>query len=240
MKKEVLFILLTMMSVGTLKAQWSVTPEAGMTAFKRAGSQLIQPNWRSGWKLGAGVEYDLNERFSLKSGLYYTQRGYSLSYLSGGPYSSPSYTADYYYGGDYYQGGSRYMSVKINRQFLQLPVMAKFAWDIKKDVRVNVAAGPYIALSIRDDWEWISYSEIDHDGRGGGYLGEYQSGSGYGSSAVRPFDWGLSGSVGIEVNNWVANMGYDLSLAKEGSWDDVRANYHTLSLSVGYKFNLGK
>jgi hypothetical protein len=31
MRKEVVFILLMMMSAGSLKAQWSVTPEAGIT-----------------------------------------------------------------------------------------------------------------------------------------------------------------------------------------------------------------
>ncbi|MDR3141811.1 MAG: PorT family protein [Tannerellaceae bacterium] len=237
MKKGILFILL-MISTGTLKAQWSVTPEAGMTAVKRAGN--LNNDWRPAWKLGVGVEYDLNERLSLKSGMYYTQRGYSLSYLYG-PNYFPYHTADYYYdGGGYNQASIRYLSVKINRRFLQVPFMGKYSWGLTEDVKVNIAAGPYIACSTGDNWEWNSFTTIDHDGYGGSYLREYHDGAGSGDGGTRSFDWGLSGSAGIEVKNWAANWGYDLSLAKEARWDDVRANYHTISLSVGYKFNAGK
>lgn len=67
------------------------------------------------------------------------------------------------------------------------------------------------------------------------------------------FDWGLTTSFGIEVDNWIINVGYELSLGDEGDsymvrgdnfsfMDDrgVGSNYNTLSLSVGYKFKLGK
>lgn len=68
---------------------------------------------------------------------------------------------------------------------------------------------------------------------------------------MNSFDWGLTTSFGIEVNNWVMNLGYDLSLGDEGgnykidgdnfSLYEVRsvgANYNTMSLTVGYKFKL--
>ncbi|MDR1200137.1 MAG: PorT family protein [Tannerellaceae bacterium] len=232
MKKGVLFILL-MMSIGSLKAQWSVTPEAGMTAVKRAG--YLDNEWRPGWKLGVGVEYDLNNHFSLKSGVHYTQRGYSYSYWSG--MYSP-----YYYGGDYSQPNYIHLSGKINSHFLQIPFMAKYSWNLAEDVKINIAAGPYIAFKIGNDWEWSRFS----NNGSGNYQGGYGYGYGYeygynsGTGGTRSFDWGLSGSVGIEVKNWVANWGYDLSLGKEASWDKISPNYHTISLSVGYKFRLGK
>lgn len=53
------------------------------------------------------------------------------------------------------------------------------------------------------------------------------------------FDWGITSNIGIESNNWVFKLQYDLSLGKEGSSNDViTANYHTLSLTLGYKFHL--
>jgi hypothetical protein len=228
MRKEVVFILLMMMmSAGSLKAQWSVTPEVGMAAVKRAGN--LNNGWTAGWKLGVGVEYDLNERFALKSGMYYMQRGYSYNFWSSGMYS---------YGNDYSQPGYLHLSGKTNSHFLQVPVMAKYSWMLMEDVKMNIAVGPYIALNIANDWEWNTFSNISYGGND--YLGgneyEYKSGS----NDMRSFDWGLSGSVGVEVKNWVANCGYDLSLAKEGWWDKVKPNYHTISLSVGYKFQMGK
>lgn len=240
MKKVVLLILL-MMSIWSLKAQWSVTPEIGITAVARVDSW--NNKWRPGWKLGVGVEYDLNERFALKSGLHYTQRGYSYHMLS--PYYS-------YYSYDYSRPDYAYQSGKINRHFLQIPLMGKYSWDLMDDVKINLAAGPYIAFCIGDNWEWGGFFIGENYG-GYGYpynpdiSGSYYGGSGYGNyyssygyGGTRSFDWGLSGSAGIEVKNWVVNLGYDLSLGKEAYWDNVAAKYHTVSLSVGYKFRLGK
>ena len=81
MKRFVLFVML-MMSVAVASAQkWSLTPEIGMMAVKRGGpSYNYEPgqSWNARWKIGVGVEYVVKpDRFSLKSGLYYTQRGYS-------------------------------------------------------------------------------------------------------------------------------------------------------------------
>lgn len=79
MKKFVLFVML-MMSVVSVSAQrWSLTPEVGMTAVKRGGFSYIDESgytWNARWKIGVGVEYVVKpDRFSLKSGLYYAQRG---------------------------------------------------------------------------------------------------------------------------------------------------------------------
>lgn len=88
MKKFVLFVML-MMSVVSVSAQrWSLTPEVGMTAVKRGGfSYIDEPGytWNARWKIGVGVEYVVKpDRFSLKSGLYYAQRGYSRQSTSFG------------------------------------------------------------------------------------------------------------------------------------------------------------
>ena len=55
---------------------------------------------------------------------------------------------------------------------------------------------------------------------------------------ARRFDWGVSSNIGIETHHWYAKLQYDLSLGKEGKNDVIGANYHTLTLSVGYKFGL--
>ncbi len=55
---------------------------------------------------------------------------------------------------------------------------------------------------------------------------------------ARRFDWGVSSNIGIKIHHWYAKLQYDLSLGKEGKNDVIGANYHTLTLSVGYKFGL--
>ncbi|MDR0748355.1 MAG: PorT family protein [Tannerellaceae bacterium] len=244
MKKGVLFILL-MMTITTLKAQWSVTPEIGITSEKLAETENLSYYFPSTWKLGVGVEYDLNKRFSLKSGIYYTQGGgYSISYLTGS-YDSPFYGGDYFYGGGYYPIGGGRMTVKKNSHFLQLPFMGKYAWSLREEVKINVAAGPYIAYSINDNRKWQRFPVI-----GISYPAGYRYVSDSKSGGIHSLDWGISGSVGMEVKNWVANLGCGFSLRDEAWWEGTRASYHpvnlsagyklNISLSAGYKFNLGK
>ena len=120
MKKFVLFVML-MMSVVSVSAQrWSLTPEVGMMSVKRGGpSYFSEPGytWNARWKIGVGVEFAVRpDRFSLKSGMYYTQRGYSRQLISfGSIYPAinnqlkPTFSESYY---------------KTNRHFLQVPLMA--------------------------------------------------------------------------------------------------------------------
>ena len=80
MKRVVVFAMVLMLGVVSVQAQWSVVPEAGMTVMK-AGPMV---DWKPSWKIGVGVEYQLKPEFlSLKSGLYYTQRGYSNDQFPG-------------------------------------------------------------------------------------------------------------------------------------------------------------
>lgn len=59
-----------------MSAQWSVAPEVGLSAFNHNG---IGDGWRPAIKIGAAVECKLKSNFSVESGLYYTQRGYSMA-----------------------------------------------------------------------------------------------------------------------------------------------------------------
>ncbi|MDH6304667.1 hypothetical protein M2459_001403 [Parabacteroides sp. PF5-5] len=240
MKKVTVVCMLIMSSLTVLHAQWSLTPEAGITAINRAGND----DWTAGWKLGVGLEYEFNNRFSLKSGLHYSQRGYSYNYLMPFYFSDPAMeygSLDYVYShGD------------MNRHFLQIPLMAKFSFDLTKDARFNFAAGPYIGFCINESWgygTWVLGEEPQNPNPYHGYYGNYGYGGygGYGSyyyssnnNNRKTFDWGLSFSMGVEVKNWVMNLGYELDLGKEYRWDSMNPKYHTFSLSVGYKFKLGK
>jgi hypothetical protein len=215
--KKTLFVLLLLVSVSATHAQWSITPEAGFTTVKRTGAS----DWKPGAKIGLGVEYDFSNRFALQSGLYYASQGYSAN----GPtilYSPEN-------GGQYFED-DRDQPSKQNRNFLQLPVMAKFSWGVSEDARISFAAGPYVALGSEPRLAYWNTglphpSDENHVRKSPDY---------------HDLSWGASIALGVEVKQLAVKLGYDISLRPEGPEDYQDANYHTFSLTVGYKFKLGK
>ena len=63
--------------------------EAGLSAIQRTGYGEC---WRPSTRLGISADYNVNNVFSMKSGLYYTFRGYSVN--NGGTYSNGDATMD--------------------------------------------------------------------------------------------------------------------------------------------------
>ena len=235
MKRFVLFVMLMMSVVAVSAQRWSLTPEVGMTAVKRGGSSYIDEpgyTWNARWKIGVGVEYVVKpDRFSLKSGLYYTQRGYSDHIVSyGNIYPMPEEQSEVVFSE---------INSKLNRHFWQVPLMANFSFRLTDHVRLNLAAGPYVAWSMGDK-NSFGYMAYEKTGKEYGYGWK---GSGFSDDRWthdNPFDWGLSFQAGLEIGSWMINVGYDASLGKEYEYDSVDLKYHTFSLSVGYKFKLGK
>ena len=255
MKKLILFVLFALSGLMvSAQSRWGITPEGGFAAVNRVG---MGSSWRAGVKVGVGVSYQFEPGWiGLKSGLYYANRGYSL-----GDYPRTTESATYVL--------KEMMTGGITQHFLQLPVMADFSWKVSKEVRMHLAVGMYAGVSVKNDTNWGSSFTIGYS-KEPQALGKYVKSTGlgysygYGHSGydeaenadhpfrdVNSFDWGLTTSFGIEVNNWVMNLGYDLSLGDEGgnykidgdnfSLYEVRsvgANYNTMSLTVGYKFKL--
>lgn len=229
--KKIVVILIGLFCLSSVYAQWSVAPEAGMTAVNKVDLE----EWRATYKVGAAIEYDFSSLFSVKSGLYYQERGYSFS--SGHTsWSEESNTSQ-----------SFFYDANINSGYLQLPIAAKFNWGVGKDMRFTIAGGPYLAYRIKTNNTLTATVGSDHgssDYNGYSNEGGYGYGTGYYSLLIpRPgsgykFDWGTTVAVGMEVKNWVMNVGYDASFSKQADWDDIDINYHTISLTLGYKFRI--
>lgn len=194
--KKLCLILALLLHVGLASAQWSVAPEVGLATVRSTG---WGESWRPSLKVGAAVEYALKPNFSIESGLYYTQRGNSLA----GILMSP----------EEYAVMERPMLV---RHMLQIPVTAKFYWEVADDVRLFIGAGPYVGFYVADKWRnTYYYKDLDYG---------------------KTFDWGVSASAGVEIKRWFFRLGYDLALGGFGGGDAINANYHQVTLSVGYKF----
>lgn len=257
MKKIVSCVmLLMMMCVATVSAQWSVTPETGMNVTKYKGSPSA-----IGFKAGAAVSYTFGSGlFSLQSGLYYVQRGTGKSfygtaygkgvdqdgkeqdrYISFSPgglwYGGTGVLGGYYGNGSFFPTDMRVDGITLTegstrRDYLQLPILGRFNWEVGKDVKLHIAAGPYLAYGIsgKSKSKTMEMSEK-------GYSTTYDSWEPFGKySSHRRFDWGLMFNAGIEVKRFTLNASYDLGLGKEYESQDIDLKYQTVSFTVGYRF----
>ena len=110
--------------------------------------------------------------------------------------------------------------------------MANLSFKLAEDIRLNVGVGPYIAVSVLDKGMFGGWSVASEESA---KFYTYDPCEG-----LRAFDWGISSTVGVEIKQCFINFGYDVSLGKEYKGGSIEANYHTLALTAGYKFKLGK
>ena len=166
-------------------------------------------DWRPSAKAGIAVDFNLTKHFGIESGLFYTFRHYKID-----------------------DG--------------QLPVLAKFHWQVNKDTKVFFGVGPYIGVCLKTK---VDGNQRLIEGTFPGTMQQYYDGFVYGEDEWgnpnlflydkdRKFDWGVAANIGVEIHNWYTKVQYDLSLGKESKRDAIGANYHTLTLSAGYKFHL--
>lgn len=143
MKRE-LFFLFFIMNVFVANAQWSVAPEVGLSAFNHNN---IGDGWRPAVKIGAAIEYAFKPNYSIESGLYYTQRGYSMA----GKISIPD---DWNFN----------EAPSLVRHLFQLPIRARSSCKVADDTRFFVGAGPYVGIYFANDWKQTYLLKDAHTG----------------------------------------------------------------------------
>ncbi len=283
MKRKSLILLLWCALFAPLaRAQWTVSPEAGMNVTKYVDSPA-----KVGYKIGAAVRYAFPETgFSLQSGLYFVQRGQGTnrslwfegtgvtgdgervdfaypmslddfytgtSYVFGGyyygygyGYGSGMYSSYYPYGGvssylkDMEVNKVEYSASHTRRVYIQVPIMARYDWKINDRVKVHLALGPYIAVGVAGrtsiDTQMFNIGTLEGDVYGDAlhkYTSSYRDDP---FDIGRRFDWGITAEAGVDIGRWYVNVGYDMGLGKEYTGDATGVKYHTISLTVGYKF----
>lgn len=228
MNKVKLFICALLLGMCTVSAQnITLSPEAGISVVRRPPNG---EDWSPAAKVGVAADFNLTKHFSIESGLFYTFRHYQID--NGGIYSNKD---------------ARWIeTVARTRHFLQLPVLAKFHWQLNKDTKLFFGVGPYVGLCLKTK---LDGNQRLLEGAFPGPTEQYYDGFVYGEDQAgnsnlflydkdRKFDWGVAANVGIEYRNWYTKLQYDLSLGTERKGEPIQANYHTLTLSVGYKFHL--
>lgn len=262
-----LFLLLPFVAFSSMTfAQWSVTPEIGMNVTK-----YNQATPKMGFKIGSAIAYTFaGRRFTLQSGLYYVgrNRGES-SEIWGFSYNKDQ---DYYHGfqifgnslggyGTNYAGSSSNsffynpldapidgISRNTHKQdlgYLQMPILARFNWEITPETKFHLAFGPYLAYGLGGTYfleriyngldQEITYSDFTYNP--------------FERSDIKRFDWGIQLNAGFEIRRFTLDFSYDTSFywpsdyfGLNGFWKPGTfiPTYHSLSVTIGYKFNFFK
>lgn len=258
MRKSVLLsgLLLAVAASGEVRAQWSVGPEVGMTAvFATESSDREQ--WNPSWRFGVNAEYRFPEsRWAVSSGFFFTERTstfHSMYFLE-----TPS--EDYLGSGMFGNGQSMVVipptSDANGRQLwfqaeegrkmetsFYIPLMAKVFFPLKGETEFSLALGPYVGYAFHNkvrSWNSITMpmGETSQEERNNAPLSEPRI------HWDKHFDWGLRFQLGFEVKQWTLSAGYELSMQGRypGVYHGGKPNdyFHTISLSIGYKFYISK
>ena len=131
MNKVKLFIYALLLGVCTVSAQnITLSPETGISVVRRIP---YEKDWSPAAKVGVSADFNLTKHFSIESGLFYTFRHYQID--DGGIYSNDDATW--------------IETVSRTRHFLQLPILAKFHWQLNKDTKLFFGVGPYVGLCLK-------------------------------------------------------------------------------------------
>ena len=140
--------------------------------------------------------------------------------------------------------GLTWYKATTNPLYIEVPVTAVFKLPVAKASNFFFGAGPYIAVGIggkrkiegqNAGFAFSSKENIRFSNDDPTTL-NYEEGSGFG--IMKRFDYGLNGTIGLQMNNGLlsVNYGYGLAKLQSGAGNDDKNNKHrVLSLSVGFK-----
>lgn len=250
----------------TPKAGVNVTKESGSPAKVgyKIGAAVRYEFENSGFSLQSGLYFTQRGRGVNRSlnlwGEGIDQKGNKVEfsrpfYLNGEDYCFSTYYYNYISDEDFYYGGlgmmtqvpdlkdaklkrMEYYESHNHRYYLQLPIMMRYDWKIGDKARFHLALGPYIAYGLSGNaYSEVQGFELKQD------EGRYEIVRDYRESERNPFDqgrrrfdWGITAEVGFDIGRWSIGLDYDLGLGKQYRSDGIDAKYHTISLTVGYRF----
>lgn len=235
------FIALALLQIGGIaQAQFQFTPHAGVAIQKGSGDLSAGV----GAQIGVDVRYSFNGQdtgWALQSGLYYQQRMTSYwgalcysykvpegfwGFTSLPAISGPGFPAHDYLMSDYDIQSIASYAAKFRDDYLQLPIMAQYAWKLAPDIRLHISAGGYVGYQITGKYKQGT-AQIDAEDLT--YI-EYTKQKARTHS--HEWDMGFISQAGLEVKRFTFLVNYQTNLfhrTRNGA-------YNLASFSVGYAF----
>ena len=235
------FIALALLQIGGIaQAQFQFTSHAGVAIQKGSGDLSAGV----GAQIGVDVRYSFNGQdtgWALQSGLYYQQR--MTSYWGALCYSykvpegfwgftslpaiaGPGFPAHDYLMSDYDIQSIASYAAKFRDDYLQLPIMAQYAWELAPDIRLHISAGGYVGYQITGKYKQGT-AQIDAED-----LTHIEYTKQKARTHSHEWDMGFISQAGLEVKRFTFLVNYQTNLfhrTRNGA-------YNLASFSVGYAF----
>lgn len=183
MKKILLIITASFMTGVCAHAQslWDISkPNQDFTFGVRAGVNFASTDMdyanstRTGFHLGASVDWNIVKSFSVTSGLYYTTKGFKSSYGKG------------------------------SAGYLQIPLLASYRIETPTGVQFHFNVGPYFALGVNGSVQYKPYDatfvyDFDQDSFGNnGFFKRFDAGLSAGAYIlIGRLSWGVGYELGF-------------------------------------------
>ncbi|MFV0272914.1 MAG: outer membrane beta-barrel protein [Macellibacteroides fermentans] len=218
-------------------AQLRLIPEVGVTILK-----VGDFNAGVGARIGMGMRYSFNGNdsgFALASGLYYSQRnsttfnGAMIFGTNSG--ISGSTVVTIVPGSEIIPIPEKFeiddisiLNITTRRDYLQLPIMVEYGWNVAEGVRFHTAVGPYVGVGISGNNQ-IKSIKLETDNK---LSASNSSANPFDLLKYDRFDWGATVQVGLEVKNFAFIINYNTNLYKRNS----TGKENLFSIGAGYSF----
>ncbi|MBO7440146.1 MAG: PorT family protein [Bacteroidales bacterium] len=198
----------------TKRKIFSYSVRAGINASKQFKLEEWNDNeleWRHSFNVGATCDLRTSRKFSLRTGIYYSEKGFNgpspLSY----PYTHLNY--------------------------LELPLLAVFQQPIGNFVRLEIQVGLFFAYGVSGKRKvWMEDKEIPNGDGTSSYESVYAmipcfEDNEWENAMYGRKDAGLNFGLGVNVCHFYIGTSYDFSLVSNARWSN-----HCYMFDLGYTF----
>jgi len=214
--KTKLFLIITIVMVSNVMfGQISLRPYAGVSISKLRFDEPLEEGSKSKFKpglnLGVGIDFPINDVFSIETGLGYIQKGGTL--LEEIPNDLFTYKFTY----------------KFTIGYLGLPLMLKMQKEIG-DVKVSLFGGPSIFYKVNTKLKY----KVE-------YMGEVFEEEETVSDVFSPIDFNLNLGASVEYENFNLGLTWLHGLTGidedwEAPWEGQKNT--SILINLGYRFDL--
>jgi hypothetical protein len=216
MKKIIILAVMALVAFQAT-AQLTLTPRVGLNlanvSVSGDGSEAFgDTKMRTGFLVGANLDYSLNEMWSVGLGLAYSQKGFKQETtipLIG------SFKTDF------------------SSNYLEIPIMANAHFGNQDGVMFNIGAGPYIGLALGGNTKVEALGQSDSEA--------IKVGNGE-DDDLAPMDFGLNIGAGVTYKKINLGVQYGLGLSNiipSASGDNLTGKNGVIGISVGYRIPFG-